>query len=176
MTVELHLPVNHNSNVTTLLQKLHDLLPLTRQLRPARGCLGILLFDLTTKTLHPSTVAPHDFLSRISIYGRAPNGYWALRSCTRISLVSGKALAATTTGTRGGSSVTWATNDVACGNCNWSSRGNADSQDDHTRGYGLAESRRRPARGRKVDRTGWILLGSIVLDRFSSEHRGGALN
>src|SRR5215470_19163818 len=93
--------------------------------------------DLTTKILQPSMVVPHDFLSRISIYGRAPNGYGASDSCTRISLVSGKASAITTMETRGANSVTRATNDVVCGNGSCSSRRNADSKDDHTPSKGL---------------------------------------
>src|SRR6266576_7211096 len=94
--------------------------------------------DLTTKILSLNTVARHDFLSRIYIYGRAPNGYGALDSCTRISLGSGKASGTTSMETRGASSVTRATNDVACGNSGCSSRGNADSKDDHASGSGLA--------------------------------------
>src|SRR5215469_4707396 len=94
--------------------------------------------DLTTKILHLNTVALHDLLSRISIYGRAPNGCVASDSCTRISPVSGKAWATTTMETRGANSVTRATNDVACGNRACSSRRNADSEDDHAPGSGLA--------------------------------------
>src|SRR5262249_49146323 len=60
--------------------------------------------DLTTKILLLNTVAPRDFLSLISIYGRAPNGYGASDSCTRISLASGKASATTTMETRGANS------------------------------------------------------------------------
>src|SRR3954466_9136401 len=87
--------------------------------------------DLTTKILPLNTAAPHDFLSRISIYGRAPNGYGASDSCARISLVSGKAVATTPMGTRGANSVTRATNDLARGNSACSSRRNVDSKDDH---------------------------------------------
>ena len=85
-----------------------------------------------------NTVALHGFLSRISIYGRAPNGYGASDSCTRISLVSGKASATTAMETRGANSVTRATNDVACGNRGCSSRRNADSKEHHAPGSGLA--------------------------------------
>src|SRR5437016_6037059 len=129
--------------------------------------------DLTMKILPLNTVALHDFLSRISIYGRAPNGYGALDSCTRISVVSGKASATTTMETRGANSVTRATSDVACGNSGCSSRRDADSKDDHAPGSGLAWPCRRPARRREVDGIGWILCGSIVLDCFGSE-RGRA--
>src|SRR5215469_8395673 len=94
--------------------------------------------DLTTKISPLNMVAPQDFLSRISIYGRAPNGYGASDSCTRISLVSGKASATTTMETRGANSVIRATNDLACGNRGCSSRRNADSKDDHAPGSGLA--------------------------------------
>src|SRR5215470_17283294 len=125
--------------------------------------------DLTTRTLPLNTVAPHDFLSRISIYGRAPNGYRASDSCTMISLVSGKASGTTSMETRGASNVTRATNDVACGNSGCSSRRNADSKDDHAPGNGLAQPCRRPARRREVDGTQWILRGSIVLDCFGAE-------
>src|ERR1700739_3025059 len=86
--------------------------------------------DLTTKILPLNTVSLHDFLSRISIYGRAPNGYGASDSCTRISLVSGKASATTTMEIRGANSVTRATSDVACGNSGCSSRRNADGKVD----------------------------------------------
>src|SRR3954454_20902724 len=72
--------------------------------------------DLTTKILPLNTVDLHDFLSRISIYGRAPNGYGASDSCTMISLDFGKAWATTAMETRGANSVIRATNDVACGN------------------------------------------------------------
>src|SRR5436190_3982187 len=112
--------------------------------------------DLTTKILPLNTGALHDFLSRISIYGRAPNGYGASDSCTKISLVSGKASATTTTETRGANSVTRATNDVACGNSGCSSRRNADGKVDHAPGNGLALPCRRAARRREVDGTGWI--------------------
>ena len=95
-------------------------------------------FRLTTKILPLNTVAPHDCLSRISICGRAPNGYGASDSCTRISLVSGKASAITTMETRGANSVTRATNDVACRNRGCFSRRNADGKDDHATGSGLA--------------------------------------
>lgn len=64
------------------------------------------------------------------------SGYGASQSCTRITLVSGKASATTSMETRGTSSVTRATNDVACGNSGCSSRGNADSKDDHVPGSG----------------------------------------
>src|SRR5215470_2786936 len=121
-------------------------------------------FDLTTKILPLSMVAPHDFLSRISIYGRAPNGYGVSDSCNRISPVSGKASATTSMETRGANSVTRATNDVACRNRGCSSRRNADSKDDHAPGSVLAWPCRRPARRRQVDGTGWIFRGSIVLD------------
>src|SRR3954451_24125717 len=94
--------------------------------------------DLTTKILPLNTVAPHDFLSRISIYGRAPNGYGASDSCTRISLVSGKDWATTAMETRGANSVTRATNDVACGYSGCSSRRNGDNEDDLSPGSGLA--------------------------------------
>src|ERR1700740_1112570 len=83
--------------------------------------------DLTTKILPLNTVALHDFLSRISIYGRAPNGYGASGSCTRITLVSGKASATTTMEIRGANSVTRATSDVACGNSGGFSRRAAQS-------------------------------------------------
>src|SRR6516164_9794761 len=120
--------------------------------------------DLTTKILPLNTVAPHDFLSRISIYGRAPNGHGASDSCTRISLVSGKASATTTMETRGANSVTRATNDVARGNSGCSSRRNTDCEDDQAPGNGLAQPCRRPARRREVDGPRWILRDSIVLD------------
>src|ERR1700756_5167629 len=94
--------------------------------------------DLTTKILPLNTVALHDFLSRISIYGRAPNGFGASDSCTTISLGSGKASGIISMETRGASSVTRATNDVACGNSGCSSRRNAHSKDDHASGSGLA--------------------------------------
>src|SRR6516165_4883240 len=129
--------------------------------------------DLTTKVLPLNTVAPHDCLSRISIYGRAPNGCRASDSCTRISLVSGKASATTTMETRGANSVTRATNDVACGNSGCSSRRNAHSKDDHAPGNGLAQPCLGPARRREVDGTRWILRGSIVLDCVGAE-RGRA--
>src|SRR5215471_3038804 len=125
--------------------------------------------DLTTKILSLNTVAPHGFLSRTSIYGRALNGYGASDSCARTSLVSGKAWATTTMETRGSNSVTRATNDVACGNSGCSSRRDADSKDDHAPGNGLAQPCRRPARRREVDGTRWILRGSIVLDCFGAE-------
>src|SRR5215472_5577358 len=95
-------------------------------------------FALTTMILLLNTVAQHDFLSRISIYGRVPNGSGALDSCARISLVSGKASGTTFMETRGANSVTRATNDVACGNGGCSSRRNADSKDDRASGRGLA--------------------------------------
>src|SRR5690348_12702897 len=94
--------------------------------------------DLTKKILPLNTVVPHDFLSRISTYGRAPNGYGASDSCTRISLVSGKASGTTSMETRGASSVTRATNDVAFGNGSCSSRRNADRKDDRASVGGLA--------------------------------------
>src|SRR5438045_8388836 len=93
---------------------------------------------LTTKILPLNTAAPHDFWSHISIYGRAPNGYGASDSCTKISLVSGKASATTTTETRGANSVTRATSDVASGNSGCSSRRDADSKDDYAPSSGLA--------------------------------------
>src|SRR3954466_7929709 len=94
--------------------------------------------DLTTKILPLNTAAQHDFWSHISIYGRAPNGYGASGSCTRISLASGKVLATTTMETRGANSVTRATNDVACGYSGCSRRRNADNEDDHAPDSGLA--------------------------------------
>src|SRR5438874_12698656 len=95
-------------------------------------------FDLMTKILPPNMVAPHDFLSRISIYGRARNGYGESDSCTRISLVSGKASATTTMETRGANSVTRATSDVASGNSGCCSRRDADSNDDYAPSSGLS--------------------------------------
>src|ERR1700757_150685 len=114
---------------------------ITRQiclLRISRTSRHGLRTNLTTKILPLNTVALHDFLSRISIYGKAPNGYGASDSCTRISLVSGKASVTTTKEIRGANSVTRATSDVASGNSGCSSRRDADSKDDYAPSSGLA--------------------------------------
>ena len=42
VSIELHLSINHNSYISAVLQKLHDLLPLACQLRPPRSRFRIL--------------------------------------------------------------------------------------------------------------------------------------
>ena len=61
--------------------------------------------DLTAKILRPNTAVLRDFLSLISICGRAPSGYEASPCCNRISLAFGKASATIIMVTHGGSSV-----------------------------------------------------------------------
>src|ERR1700746_3257712 len=127
-------------------------------------------FDLTTKIFNPSTADLHAFLSHTFIYGRVPSGSVAFSSCMRTNLVFGKVSGITTMETRGGNSVTQATNDVACRNGGCSAGRNSNGKDDHAPDTGLAYPCLRPARGRSVDGTRWILRGSIILDRFGCEH------
>ena len=56
VSIELHLSINHNSYISAVLQKLHDLLPLTCQLRPARGCLGVLFETTKLVTFKPRAI------------------------------------------------------------------------------------------------------------------------
>src|SRR5262245_60336783 len=82
----------------------------------------------------------------------------------------GKASATIIMGTPGGNSAIGRT-DVACRNGHGSSRRNGDGTDDHTQSARLAGSRRRPARGRAFDGRGWLLGGSLLLDRLRAELR-----
>src|SRR5215472_1288246 len=119
--------------------------------------------DSTTRILRPSTAAPHGFLCLISIYGRAPSGFGALRCCRRTGLDSGKALATTTTVTHGRSSGTRAT-DVACRHGRCTTRRNDDGPDHHVYGSRLARSPRGPAYGRAPDSSRWVLRGPFLFD------------
>ncbi len=135
-------------------------------------------FATTASLWIRSMAAPHDCSSRTSTSGRARSGCAAWRSGTRTSRASGRRTDTTSTGTRGSSSGSRAT-ELADRHRRPSRRRDGSRAHARPRRSRVGGSPRRAAPRRPADRRGRLPRRARVLDRLGArraglDHRGAA--